>query len=90
MTKLSVVKSMTEAPYLLESAEFRTWVNQKVTEAKRLRDDLATEVTGLETEIQARMARIADMDEIIQRGDAALTITLPVTRKSPSLSERDT
>ncbi len=89
MSKLSVVKTMADVPYILESSEFRTWVNQKVTEAKRLRDDLANEVTGLETEIQARMSRIADMDEIIQRGEAALTISLPVTRKAPTMQERD-
>jgi hypothetical protein len=88
--KLRVVdKTMVEPTYILESSEFRSWVSQKVTEAKRLRDDLATEVTDLETQISARMARIADQDDIILRGEAALALNIPTTRPSPKLSERE-
>lgn len=88
MTKLSVVKPMVDVPYVLESSEFRSWVSQKVTEAKRLRDDLANEVTDLEAQISARMARIADQDEIILRGQAALDMSIPVTRQGPKITER--
>lgn len=71
---------LVERGYILESSEFRNWAQQQKIEAQRTKDDLMAEVDRFETEIQARMIRVSDLDEIIARADAALTLDVPRTR----------
>lgn len=71
----------TEHPRITTSTEFRAFIEQKRTEATRRREDLMTEVTRLETEIDVRHIEIGAEDYIIQSCEAALTIELVAVTK---------
>jgi len=66
----------TEHPRVTTSTEFRAFIEQKRTEAQRRREDLMTEVTRLEAEIDARHIEVAHEDFIIASCDAAMTIEM--------------
>jgi DNA anti-recombination protein RmuC len=66
----------TDHPRVRTGSEFREFIQQKRTESARRREDLLTEVTRLEVEIDARHMEIAEEDFIQASCDAALTIEM--------------
>jgi hypothetical protein len=79
-------------PHITTSSEFTEFLKQHRLEAQRRKDDIVTEITRLEAEIQSRMRDVDHEDEIIARADAALTIEIPAThvipnRPAPALTE---
>jgi hypothetical protein len=65
---------LTEPQRVRPSSEFRAQIQQAMTEAQRRKEDLLTEVSRLETEIDSRHIDVAGEDDIIMRCEAALTI----------------
>lgn len=63
-------------PYVLESAEFDSYVYQKRKDAQREIDALDGEIGRLQVEIEARMARRQDLSKIVFKADALLDMKL--------------
>lgn len=78
-----------QRPYLSESADFRTYVQQKRVAAQRASDDLDAEIDRLQVEIEARLTRRMEQQEILARCEAALTLEVPVTRQPPVISRHE-
>lgn len=82
MTELTPVRPNIRAMRLSEpqrvspSSEFRAQIQQALTEAQRRKEDLLTEVSRLETEIDSRHMDVAGENDIIARCEAALTIEM--------------
>lgn len=88
MQAVSHVGSMpdTGRPYILESAEFDAFVLNKRRGAEREINDLDAEISRLQVEVEARLARRQDLMKIVIKADAVLNMQ-DVT-PSPKLVER--
>lgn len=79
----------TGRPYILESAEFDSFIYGKKQAALREVEDIDAEIGRLEVEIQARYQRRSDLVSIIDKANAALGIKGDhVPRQSPKLVEK--
>ncbi len=82
-------KKLVDRGHITSSSEFKAFVTQEKTKAERRKADLETEVERFEQEIRSRLALIADEEEIIQRADLALTISLQaIERPAPQLTPK--
>lgn len=64
----------TGRPYVLESAEFDAFVFSKRKTAQREVDELDLEISRLQTEIEARLARKQDLLKIVYKCEAILSM----------------
>lgn len=77
-------------PYIIESSEFDVFVHGKKQAALREIEDIDTEISRLEVEIEARYHRRADLTVIVDKANAALGIRADhVARQSPKMVTKD-
>lgn len=74
-------------PYLLESDEFRAYLERRRAEAVTIVDTLDNEIERFQAEIRQRMERRNDLSNIISACDQALTIVPRPELQAPSIIE---
>lgn len=72
-----------------QSVEFRRWLDNKRADAVRASDRIGTEIDTLMAELDTKRVEQRELDEIIARCDAALTIDLSAKRQAPALTTRE-
>lgn len=78
----------TGRPYILESAEFDALIYSKRKSAQREIDELDLEISRLQTEVEARLARRHDLSTIVIKADHILNMRDVSPTPSPKLSAR--
>ena len=75
-------------PYILESAEFDAFISSKRKAAQREIDELDIQISRLQVEIEARLARKNDLMKIVIKAETILSMRDVSPTPSPQITDR--